>query len=295
MNTKTLTSNTPGATEFNRSTRDAAWTIFKYAVVIIVCAAFFAPLIYAISTSLKSQVQMLQQPRAFFPLPLHPENYVEVFNSYPVIRYFRNTLIVVGAVLVCNLLVSSFAGYALSRIQWKGREAFFMLTVSTMFMPLFLLLLPRFLIFKELGMLGTLLPLIIAPALGSPTSIFLMRQYYRSIPMDLSEAAMIDGCSEFGIYWRIILPLTKPALATIAIFTVRWRWNDFIQPLIYLQSEKLYTVTMGLYTIMGTSAEEINIHHVMAFVIMSIAPMILIFLAAQRHFVEGSTHTGLKG
>ncbi|MFO7731057.1 MAG: carbohydrate ABC transporter permease [Spirochaetia bacterium] len=277
------------------STRDVTQSVLKYALVILICAAFVAPFFYAISTSLKSQIQMMQQPRAFFPAPLHFENYIEVFNRYAVVRYFRNTLIVVGAVLVFNLLVSSFAGYALSRIQWKGREFLFLVTVSTMFMPLFLLLLPRFLIFKELGMLETLLPLIIAPALGSPTSIFLMRQYYRSIPMDLSEAAMIDGCTEFGIYWRIILPLTKPALATIAIFTVRWRWNDFIQPLIYLQSEKLYTVTMGLYTIMGTSAEEINIHHVMAFVIMSIAPMILIFLIAQRHFVEGSTHTGLKG
>src|SRR6056297_194904 len=277
------------------STGEMTQSVLKYALVILICAAFVAPFFYAISTSLKSQVQMMQQPRAFFPAPLHFENYLEVFNRYAVVRYFRNTLIVVGAVLVFNLLVSSFAGYALSRIQWKGREFLFLVTVSTMFMPLFLLLLPRFLIFKELGMLGTLLPLIIAPALGSPTSIFLMRQYYRSIPMDLSEAAMIDGCSEFGIYWRIILPLTKPALATIAIFTVRWRWNDFIQPLIYLQSEKLYTVTMGLYTIMGTSAEEINIHHVMAFVVMSIAPMILIFLVAQRHFVEGSTHTGLKG
>jgi len=277
------------------STGEMTQSVLKYALVILICAAFVAPFFYAISTSLKSQVQMMQQPRAFFPAPLHFENYLEVFNRYAVVRYFRNTLIVVGAVLLFNLLVSSFAGYALSRIQWKGREFLFLVTVSTMFMPLFLLLLPRFLIFKELGMLGTLLPLIIAPALGSPTSIFLMRQYYRSIPMDLSEAAMIDGCSEFGIYWRIILPLTKPALATIAIFTVRWRWNDFIQPLIYLQSEKLYTVTMGLYTIMGTSAEEINIHHVMAFVVMSIAPMILIFLVAQRHFVEGSTHTGLKG
>jgi ABC-type glycerol-3-phosphate transport system permease component len=269
--------------------------IVKYTLVIVVCVIFFSPFIYAISTSLKSEVQMLQQPRAFFPQPLHFENFVDVFNRYPVVRYFTNTIIVVVSVLVCNLIVSSFAGYALSRIQWKGRELFFLITISTMFMPLFLLLLPRFLIFKEVGVLGTLLPLIIAPALGSPTCIFLMRQYYRSIPMDLSEAAIIDGCTEMGVYWRIILPLTKPALATIAIFTVRWRWNDFIQPLIYLQSEKLYTVTMGLYTIMGTSAEEVNVHHVMAFVIMSILPMIIIFLFAQKHFVKSSTHTGLKG
>ena len=169
-----------------------------------------------------------------------------------------------------------------------------MLTLSCMFMPLFLIIIPRFIVFRNLGMIGTLLPLIVPSALGSPFCIFLVRQYLRGIPMDLNEAARIDGCGELGIYARIIMPLCRPALATIVIFTTQWRWNDFIEPLIYLPNEKLFTITMGLYTVLGQSAEDITIHLVMAFLILSILPIVAIFVAAQKQFVEGVSHTGLK-
>lgn len=267
----------------------------QYLIVSLVCLVFFMPFVYLVSTALKDPTQLLQQPRTMFPRPFHFDNFVYVFQKYDVVRYFNNTFIVAFTCVIGNVIVSTLAGYALSRLYFKGREVLFMLTLSCMFMPLFLIIIPRFLIFQKLGMLHSLLPLIIPGALGSPFCIFLARQFLRGIPMDLSEAARIDGCHEFNIYWRVIIPLCKPLIVTIAIFTIQWRWSDFIEPLIYLQNEKLYTVMMGLYVILGQSAEEVNIHNVMAFLILSILPILAIFMFAQRYFVEGIAHTGLKG
>jgi multiple sugar transport system permease protein len=279
----------------NNILRTRASLGLAYAVVVLVCLAFVAPFVYLLSTSLKNEAQLLSQPRAFFPLPLHPVNFVTVFVKFNVVRYFANTILVVVGSVVGNVIVSTLAGYALARMKYRGRELVFMLTLSCMFMPLFLIIIPRFIVFKELGMIGTLLPLIVPSALGSPFCIFLMRQYLRGIPMDLNEAARIDGCGELGIYSRIIMPLCRPAVATIVIFTTQWRWNEFIEPLIYLPNEKLYTITMGLYTVLGQSAEDITIHLVMAFLILSIIPILAVFAAAQKQFVEGVSHTGLKG
>jgi len=266
-----------------------------YAAVLAVCVVFLAPFVYLVSTALKDEVQLLRQPRAFFPAPLHFRNFATVFVQFNVIRYFWNTILVVVGSVAGNVIVSTLAGYALARMQYRGRELVFLLTLSCMFMPLFLIIIPRFIVFKSLGMIGTLLPLIVPSALGSPFCIFLMRQYLRGIPMDLNEAARIDGCGELAIYARIIMPLCRSAVATIVIFTTQWRWNEFIEPLIYLPNEKLYTITMGLYAVLGQSAEDITIHLVMAFLILSILPILAVFAAAQKQFVEGVSHTGLKG
>jgi ABC-type glycerol-3-phosphate transport system permease component len=267
----------------------------NHVVIGVVAVIFISPFIFLVSTALKSQTQMLLQPRALFPLPLHFENFLTILESYPVGRYFANTLTVVLFAIIGNVIVSTLAGYALSRIRFKGREFIFVLTLSCMFMPLFLLIIPRFVIFNHLGMIGTLLPLILPSAFGSPFCIFLVRQYLRGVPMDLSEAAYIDGCSEFRIYAQIMLPLMKPIIATVVIFTMQWRWNDFVEPLIYLTSEKLYTITMGIYQILGTGAEEVSTHLVMGFIILGIAPIVVVFVLAQRHFTQGISHTGLKG
>ncbi len=269
-------------------------TTLSYAVVILVCAVFFSPFVYLISTALKDQSQLITHPRTLFPFPLHFENFRIVMEQYPIGRYFRNTFTVVLFAILGNVLVSTLTGYALARMEFKGRELLFNLTLACMFMPLFLIIIPRFLIFKSWGMIGTLLPLILPSAFGSPFCIFLMRQFLRGIPMSLSEAARIDGCGEFRIYWQIIMPLAGPAVATIVIFTTQWRWNEFIEPLIYLQSEKLYTITMGLYTVIGMAAEEINTHLVMTFVILTVLPILLIFVVAQKWFVEGISSSGIK-
>ena len=266
----------------------------QYIVMFLVCFIFFSPFIYLLSTALKDQMQIITMPRALFPFPLHFENFVNVMTHYSIGKYLRNTFTVVIFSIIGNIFVSTLTGYALSRMEFKGREFLFNLTLACMFMPLFLIIIPRFLIFKNLGMIGTLMPLILPSAFGSPFCIFLMRQFLRGIPMSLSEASRIDGCSEFRIYWQIIMPLAGPAVATIIIFTTQWRWNEFIEPLIYLQSEKLYTITMGLYTVIGMSAEEINTHLVMTFVILAVLPILIIFVAAQKWFVEGISSSGIK-
>lgn len=262
--------------------------------MILVCLVFVSPFVYLVSTALKSELQVITQPRILFPLPLHFENFFKVLTRYPIGKYLWNTFVVVIFSIIGNIIVSTMTGYALSRMEFKGRELLFNLTLACMFMPLFLIIIPRFLVFKNLGMIGTLLPLILPSAFGSPFCIFLMRQFLRGIPMSLSEAARIDGCSEFRIYSRIIMPLAGPAIATIVIFTTQWRWNEFIEPLIYLQSEKLYTITMGLYSVIGMAAEEINTHLVMAFVILAVMPILIIFVIAQRWFVEGISSSGIK-
>jgi multiple sugar transport system permease protein len=276
----------------NLNTRNKQITLL---FTVIVSLIFLSPFIYLISTALKSVDQLLRQPRALFPLPLHPENFLTVIRQYPIQVYFKNTILVVIGSIIGNVAVSTLSGYALSRLVFKGREFLFTITLATMFMPIFLLVIPRFMIFQKLGVIGTLWPLILPSAFGSPFCIFLIRQYLRSIPMELSEAAKMDGCSELVIYSRIIMPLAKPVIATVVIFTTQWRWNDFIEPLIYLPSQKLYTITMGLYTVLGTSAEEINIHLVMSFLIIAILPILFVFLVAQKQFVEGTTSSGLKG
>ncbi len=266
----------------------------KYTVMILVSLVFFSPFIYLISTALKDQNQIITMPRTLFPFPLHFENFGTVLTRYSIGTYLANTLKVVFFSILGNVFVSTLTGYALSRMEFKGRELIFNLTLACMFMPLFLIIIPRFLIFKNLGMIGSLMPLILPSAFGSPFCIFLMRQFLRGIPMSLSEAARIDGCSEFRIYRQIIMPLSGPALATIVIFTTQWRWNEFIEPLIYLQNEKLYTITMGLYTVIGMAAEEINTHLVMSFVILTVLPILLIFVIAQKWFVEGISSSGIK-
>lgn len=267
----------------------------RYLLVISLAICFASPLVWLFSTSLKDEVQVLTQPRDFFPGPLHFENYLIVFERYALTTFLSNSFFVTLMSLFGNLLVSSLAGYALARMTFRGREVLFLMTLTCMFLPMFLIIIPRFLIFKEVNLLGTLWPLIIPAAMGSPFCIFMLRQYLRGIPKDLSEAAVIDGCSEFGIYWRIILPLAKPAMIAIGIFSVQWRWNEFIEPLIYLQDESLYTMILGLYQIMGMGAEDTTTHLLMAAVVVTIMPMLAIFLAAQKYFIEGIATTGLKG
>jgi multiple sugar transport system permease protein len=275
--------------------RQRSWAIAAgYAVVGLVCLVFFLPFIFMLSNSLKSAGQIMLRPRDLFALPLHPENFLTIFARFNLPLYFLNTFVVVAGCIAGTVLSSTMAGYALARLNFRGREFVFMLTLSCMFMPLFLLIIPRFVIFKNAGILNTLLPLIVPSMFGSPFCIFLVRQFLRSIPMELSEAAVIDGCREWRIYRSIIMPLMAPIVATIIIFVTQWRWNEFIEPLIYTQSEKLFTITMGLYLVMGLGGEEVSLHLVMSFLIVSVLPIVAVFLAAQRYFIEGVSHTGLK-
>ena len=220
-------------------------------------------------------------------------NYLAVGNRVPLGRYVVNSVFLVLMNIFGQLLGSSLAAYAFARLRWPGREFCFVLLLATLMVPPQVTLIPVFLIFKNLGWFNTLRPLYIPSFAGSAFFIFLLRQFMRGIPTDLEDSAKIDGCGYFGIYWQVILPLIKPALATIAIFTFMAVWNDFMGPLIFITDQELYPLSLGLYALHAVMLGQHQM--LMAAAVLMTIPVIILFFAAQRQFIQGITLTGLKG
>lgn len=237
-----------------------------------------------------------RQARGIWPLiNKFSANYLEVLRRVPLGRYVRNSVYLVIMNIVGQLFGASLVAYAFARLQWPGRELCFLLVLATLMIPPQVTLIPVFLIFKELGWYNTLKPLWVPAFAGSAFFIFLLRQFMRTIPADLEDSAKIDGCSYFGIYWRIILPLIKPALATIAIFTFMWVWNDFMGPLIFVTNQELYPLSLGLFSLHAVLILQSQHQIMMAASVLMTLPVILLFFAAQRQFIQGITLTGMKG
>ena len=254
---------------------------------------FMLPFLWMLSTSLKSNTQLFVYPPILVPIPAAWENYPTAVVYIDFFLYLRNTLIIavsatIGAVISCSLVA-----YSLARIPWPGRNFLFILTVATLMLPFQVTLIPLFLVFKGLGWVGDFRPLIIPHFFGGALYIFLLRQFFMTIPMELSEAAHIDGASEFRIYWSIILPLAKPALATVAIFEFIARWRDYLGPLIYLNDQKLYTLSLGIYEYRSQYGAEWGL--LMAASVLITLPIVLLFFFLQKTFVQGITLTGIKG
>ena len=215
-------------------------------------------------------------------------------TELPFGRYALNTLIITLFSMVGVLLTSSLAAYGFARLRFPGRDVIFMVLLSTLMLPYAVIMIPQYIMFKYLGWIDTYLPLIVPNWFGGGVfNIFLLRQFFRTIPVDLSEAARIDGASELRIYWQIMLPLAGPALAVVAIFTFINTWNDFLGPLIYLSSQTNYTIALGLATFKGMYATQW--HYLMAASTVMIVPIIVLFFLAQRYFVQGIVLTGVKG
>ncbi len=256
------------------------------------------PLIWAVSTSLKTTDQLALWPPQLIPHPVAWDNYGQVFQLVPLAQYFVNTLIVVACVEVGALLTCSFVAYGFARTTFPGRNALFLLMLSTMMMPFVVRLIPLYVIYRQTHWLNTLLPLTVPPLLGvSAFNIFLLHQSFKGLPQELSDAARIDGCNDFGIYWRIVLPLSKPALAAVAVFAFQAAWDDFLAPLIFLNgSPNLYTLTVGLYSLRGMPHEGLPLtQELMAMAVMMTLPVLLIFAVGQRYFIQGVTLGGIKG
>ncbi|MGQ9681597.1 MAG: carbohydrate ABC transporter permease [Anaerolineae bacterium] len=236
---------------------------------------------------------MQSWPPTIIPSPVIWRNYTDVFDYAPLHRYMWNTLLVAIFWVFGATVTSSLAGYAFGRLRAPGRNMVFYVLLSTLMVPGIVTMIPTYIIFSKLQWVDTFLPLIIPPLLGSPFYIFLMRQFLLTIPMDLEDAALIDGCSHFGTWWRIMLPLAKPALATVAIFAFMWAVNDFMGPLIYLNSKRLYTLSLGLQVFRRSHGTEWGM--LMAASTMMVTPIIVLFFFAQKQFVQGITLTGLKG
>ncbi|MDQ1146573.1 multiple sugar transport system permease protein [Bacillus sp. SORGH_AS 510] len=264
-----------------------------YIILVLGSMVLLTPLWWMISTSLKSPQEILQYPPSFFPEHFRFSNYMEAWETGNFTRWSMNTLLIAVATTVGNVLVNSFVAYGFAKVGFKGRNALFVLVLSTMIIPGFVTLIPQYILFSKLGWVNTYLPLIVPAFLGSAFNIFLIRQFMMTVPNELSEAAIIDGASHFRIWWSIVMPLVKPALITVAIFSFTGAWNDLLTPLLYLSDEKLYTLQLGLQTFKGSVQTQWN--YLMAMSVMVLIPIILIFFLFQSYFIKGSNlSAGLK-
>jgi multiple sugar transport system permease protein len=250
------------------------------------------PLIWMISTTLKTNGQIWKIPMEWFPNPVTFENFKEVWQRVPLPRLFFNSLFVSASTTVLQILFASFAAFSFARIQYWGRDVIFMLFLGTMMIPNYVLIIPLYMIMDTLHLLDTYWALIL-PGLVSAFSIFMLRQFFLSIPKDLDEAAYIDGATRLQIHLRIILPLSKPALATLTIFVFMNQWNDFFWPLIATSSENMRTLQLGLAYFQQANTTEWG--PLMAVSLIATLPILIVFSFAQRWFIEGIAMTGIKG
>ncbi len=277
-----------------------------YLLLTALALSMLVPFLWMIFTSFKPRDEIFKMPPVVWTTHYTLEHYVRAVTRGKFNLYFANSLIVSGTTTVLNVLITSMAGYAFSRLFWRGREILFMVVLAVMMLPGLIALIPTFLIVKAtpfaggnnwLGQNGTgwldSYPGLIAPALGGGFTVFLLRQFFLTLPRELEDAARIDGCSEFTIFSRIILPLSKPVLAVVAIFNFQVSWNDFLWPLVIVQSDRMRTIQLGLT--LFHSQHTVDWGVLMAGTAIATAPTVAIFLAAQQYFVQGIALTGIKG
>ena len=261
-------------------------------VLLPIALVMVVPLLWMLVTSLQTLDETRHFPPKLLPSSFESGNYTQVLEQAPFGRWFLNTLIVTVVCVAGNLLFCSLAGYAFARIRFFGREVTFLLILATLMIPFQVIIIPTFLIVRSLHLIDTLGALIL-PNLTGAFGIFMLRQFFRTIPIELEEAARIDGASRLGILFKIVLPLSGPALATLAVITFMWTWNDFLWPLITIYHEENMTLQLGLATFQG--AHQTNTNLLMAANVMSMLPVLVLFFLAQRYFIRGIATTGLKG
>lgn len=255
-------------------------------------AAMILPFLWMVSTSFKTPAEIFDLPPKWIPETPTINNYRELFGSIKFGRPFMNTIIVASSITLLSLLISSMAGYAFAKFRFKGRDRLFFLILATLMVPGQMTMIPVFLMLRQLGLLNTYTGLIL-PGVASAFNIFFMRQFIMTIPDELIEAAKMDGAKEGFIYFWIILPLAKPALTTIAIFTFTGSWNSFLWPLIIAQDERMYTLPVAISVLAGQYGENLGVQ--MAGSCVVITPILVFFLFMQRYFIKGIALTGLKG
>lgn len=267
--------------------------LLQHLLLLLGAVFFVVPLIFMVSTSLKALRQIAQFPPELIPDPVIWLNYSDVFFYAPMHRYFFNTLFLVFPAIFGAVFTSSLAAYAFARLRAPGRNVIFYVLLSTMMVPPFVVMIPTFILFAELGWVGGFKPLTIPYLAGSAFFVFLLRQFFLTIPKELEDAAFIDGAGRLRIYTHIVLPLAKPALATVTIFAFMGSWNEYMGPLIYLSHKNQYVLSLGLQVFTRVNRQEWGL--LMAASTMMVAPVILIFFLAQKHFVQGITMSGIKG
>ena len=252
------------------------------------------PIAWMISTSLKTKFEAVSLPPTPWPAVPQWQNYRDALTFNPFGLYFRNTTFYSLVGTFGEVLSSSFVAYGFARLRARGRDALFMLVLATMMLPFEVTVIPQYVMFKQFHWLNTYAPLLVPSFFGSAYSIFLMRQFYSGIPKEMDEAAILDGCGYLSIWARLILPLSKPALGAIAILSFMWRWNDYMGPLIYINSNEKYTLSLGLRMFRSPEGGT-PFHWLMAASLVTVLPCVLVFFATQRYFVQGIVITGVKG
>lgn len=264
----------------------------KYVVLLAFTIVALVPFVWMISSSLKTSVDVFTIPMKWIPETFHWENYLDIWQKVPLLTYFKNTAVVAIIVTFMQILTSSFAAYAFAKMNFKGRDLLFMCYIGTIAVPWQVYMVPQFIMMRSIGLYDTIWALVVLQSF-SAFGVFLMRQFYLGIPNDLSEAARIDGLSEYGIWARIVLPLSKPAIATLCIFTFVNTWNDYMGPMIYLTSDLNKTIQVGLRRFIQAFSADYNL--IMAASLCSLLPVTVVFLFLQRYFIEGIATTGMKG
>jgi multiple sugar transport system permease protein len=276
----------------SKSKNRTAAQVITYALLILLAVIMLVPFVWMISASLKQNKDIFVIPYEWFTSSPRWQNYVDIWKKIPLATFTLNTVKLTLIVTFLQILTSSFAAYAFSKLHFKGRNTLFLCYVATIAVPWQVYMVPQFIFMRKLGLADTHLAIIILQAF-SAFGVFMMRQFYQGIPDSLCEAARIDGMSEYGIYLKIMLPLSKPAISTLIIFTFVNTWNDFLGPLIYLTSEKKKTLQLGLKMFISQYSAEYGL--IMAASVLSLIPVLIVFLSLQKYFVEGVVSSGVKG
>ncbi len=277
-----------------RKFQEIIWLVVLQILMTFVLISFLVPAVWMISSSLKAPTEIFAHPIVWIPQNPRWQNYVEAFTTLPMARFAWNTFVVVIVAVLGTVVSSAMVAFSFARMRWPGREFWFAILLGTMLLPEVIMLIPRFIIFRNLQWIDTLLPLTIPDRFAiSPLYVFLIRQFFRTIPIELDEAAFIDGASRLQILFRILMPLSKPVLATVAVFAMLQHYTDFLQPLIFINSMRNWTLPLGIaaYNESYTARWEL----IFAAGTVMVLPMIVLFLFAQRYFVQGIAMTGFGG
>lgn len=268
------------------------WAAFLYAVLILGAITSLLPFLWMISGSFKANNELFAWPINWIPKTFHFENFSKVVTQIPFFTYFLNTLKLSVINTTLQVVTCSLAAYSFSKINYPGRDKLFLIYLGTMMVPFHVTMIPQYIIMNHLGLTNSHMALILIQAF-SPFGVFLLRQFFISIPTELSEAARIDGCSELGILIRVIIPLSKSALATLITFTFTFVWNDYLGPMIYLHKDAIRTIQIGLRVFQTTNGVEYNL--ILAGTVMGLLPLLIVYFTCQQYFTQSVTATGLKG
>lgn len=279
----------------DRTASNRGKAAITYVALIVGSLLFLTPLFWQISTSLKTSGQAQAFPPVWIPSPLQFQNYAELFARFPMATYLANSVFITCAIIFGTVVSSSLAAYGFARLRMPGRDLIFLILLSTLLLPGVVLIIPQFVMFQRLQWVNTYNPLIVPSFFGSAFSIFLLRQFFMTIPRELEDAARIDGAGFLRTFVQIVLPLAWPAVIAVALYSFLGAWNDFLGPLLYLSDQEKYTLPVALRFLQGSMRTRPENHLLMAAATISIIPCILVFVFAQRWFMQGQVFTGVKG